>query len=184
MDYSSYLKIKAQAANNYKSNWKARDASEVIMRKRDIAASGSILTVANCNAHQGPDDHCKSCAFPITSSTNTPNNGFSTDYTRDYTLTLQKAGAANCADSNWGTTGGVYIKSTAEQNTILSQIPYNPVKSSGGGISQNTNFDTFGSNFGALKCNPADPGVNFHQIYDPNPRNPNPTLQRVSFPSG
>ena len=178
MDYSSYLKVKAQAANNYKSNWQGRDASEVTMRKRDIAAA-SIATI-----HRGPDDHCKTCTFPITSSTNTPNNGFSTDYTRDYTLTLQKAGAANCADSNWGTTGGVYIKSTAEQNIILSQIPYNPVKSSGGGVSQNTNFATFGSNFGALECNPADPGVNFHQIYDPNPRNRNPTLQRVSFPSG
>ena len=166
MDYSTYLKNKMKASDNYKSNWQGRDASEVTTRRRDIATA-SIATI-----HQGPDGSCTPCTIPIRSSTNIPTSGFSTDYTSDYSVGIKKAGCVQCSDPNWGVGGGVTTKSQADINILLA-VPFNPVKSTGGGVASNANYM---SSIISVPCSIADPGVKFHQIYDPK--------QSMLFPSG
>jgi len=165
MDYGTYLSQKMRATNNFKSNWQPRDASEVTMRNRDIANTNITST------HKGPDDHCVICTIPTPlSSTNAPNNGFSTDYSSN-PLTLKKAGGTHCQDPNWGTAGGVNLKTPAEI-AYLSILPLNPVKSTGGGKVAN---DQALSSIVTTNCYCADPGVPFHPIKNP---------LRVTLPSG
>ena len=116
MDYGSYLQLKMRATNNYKSNWQARDASEVTMRNRSIATANVSST------HQGPDDSCIPCtvASHPTSSTNPPNNGFSSDYSSDYSLGMKKAGQSACNDPVWGKSGGVNLKTQSEISKMTS----------------------------------------------------------------
>jgi len=170
MDYGSYLQLKMRATNNYKSNWQARDASEVTMRNQSIATANVSST------HQGPDDHCIPCTktlYPV-SSTNPPNNGHSKDYGADYTIGMKYAGQAACNDPVWGTAGGVNLKSQAEI-TALSAIPLNPVSSTGGGYVANDQSQAV-ANIVQSKCLVADPGVKIRPIQDP--------TQSGLFPSG
>ena len=154
-----------RAANNFKSNWQPRDASEVTMRNHDIANKNVTST------HKGPDDHCAVCTnHAPTSSTNAPINGFSTDYT-SLSITIKGAGEAHCKDSVWGTAGGVNLKTPAEI-AYLSIMPLNPVKSTGDGkVSNNQALSSIVS----PNCYCADPGVKIHPIQNP---------LKVLFPSG
>ena len=138
-----------RATNNFKSNWQPRDASEVTMRNRDIASKNVTST------HQGPDDHCVVCAVPTPlSSTNAPNNGFSTDYSTNQ-LIHKKAGCSHCHDPVWGTAGGVELK-TAAEIAYLTILPLNPVKSTGAG--KVANAEALSSIISA-DCYSPDPGV-------------------------
>jgi hypothetical protein len=138
MDYSKYIQMKMEAANTYKSNWKGRDASEVTLRNRDISSAN------NTSTHKGPLDSCIPCTLPRTSSTNPPGNGFNTDYSMDI-ITTRNAGCVHCNDTNWGTSGGVTLKTCAEVSTILV-IPSNP---------------------GSTSLQRGDPGINFRAIKNP-----------------
>ena len=163
MDYGSYLAQKMRATNNFKSNWQPRDASEVTMRNRDIATKNVTST------HQGPDDHCIVCVAPTsTSSTNAPNNGFSTDYSMD-SLTLKTAGCSHCQDPVWGTAGGVNLK-TAAEIAYLTIMPLNPVKSTGAGKVANAEAL---SSIVSVDCYSPDPGVKIRPIKNPLDLSPN-----------
>jgi len=161
MDYGSYLQLKMRATNNYKSNWQARDASEVTMRNQSIATANVSST------HQGPDDHCIPCVTTgqITSSTNPPNNGYSKNYGADYTLGMKLAGQAACNDPVWGTSGGVNLKTQAEI-TLFSAVPLNPVSSTGSGYVANAQSLAV-ANIVASKCLVEDPGIKIRSIQDP-----------------
>ena len=126
MDYSKYLQLKAQGQQVYRSNWQARDASEVTMRRQQMASQNTSASSANDNnQHHGPEAEC--CPKP--GRPTSPSRGFSTDYTQTR-LINKPAGCANCQDPNFGAPGGVVIVGCAEAATI-SQIPNNPVKGSG-----------------------------------------------------
>jgi len=146
MDYSKYIQMKMEAANTYKSNWKGRDASEVTLRKRDMSSAN------NTSTHKGPLDSCIPCTLPTLGSTNTPGNGFNTNYSMSI-VSNRKAGCAQCNDPNWGASGGVTLKTCAEVSTILYIAP-NP---------------------GSTSCACADPGVPFHPIKDPRDTNLHPS---------
>ena len=137
MDYSKYIQMKMKAANTYKSNWQGRDASEITMRRQAIGNSG------NQSTHQGPINVCDK-QFTKTPPTETPGNGFSTDYSMDI-VSNKKAGGAMCNDAVFGAPGGVNLISCAEVSTIL-YVPPNP---------------------GSTSCACADPGVPFHAVVDP-----------------
>ena len=113
MDASKLTQIKMQAANNYKSNWKPRDASEVTMRNQQIAMKN------NNPLHQGPISNC--CPSDTTS---VPSGNYTTSYTAD--VAFMKAAGSVCFDTNWGAPGGVYLKSAAEVSTI-GYIALNPL---------------------------------------------------------
>lgn len=161
--------MKMEAANTYKSNWKGRDASEVTMRAQQISQQN------NKSTHKGPSSECCTDNTKPIRRPSSPTSGFSTDFTMD-SVTNRPAGGMHCNDSNWGSAGGVTLKTCAEISTILYVAP-NP---------------------GSTSCECADPGVPFHQIYPPQtlqpytgwrnhvPANLNPstTLQAVTFPSG
>jgi len=119
MNFSEYLKRKQKAADTYKSNWQGRDASEVTLRRFNISNK------PNSTVHHGPIPTCCEGTYDVPPS-QTPNSGFSTDYSMDI-VSNQRAGCANCNDPVWGTAGGVNIKSCAEVSTILT-MPSNPVK--------------------------------------------------------
>lgn len=121
MDYSKYIEMKMQAANTYKSNWQARDASEVTMRNHQKAQK------PNSSVHQGPaTECCTGSTQPTAKRPSSPTNGFSTDYSQSI-VTQKAAGCAQCQDPNFGASGGVQLLSCAEVSTILA-IPANPVK--------------------------------------------------------
>lgn len=111
MDASKLTQIRAQAANNYKSNWKPRDASEVTMRNYQMA------TKNNNTEHRGPLGSCPS-------KTDIPIGNFTTSYTAD--VAFMRGAGSVCSDSNWGNPGGFYLKTAEEINTILN-IPENPI---------------------------------------------------------
>jgi hypothetical protein len=123
MDYSKYIQMKQKAANVYKSNWQARDASEVTLR------NAAISNKPNSTVHQGPDNVCGSgssnTSVPATPS-QAPGNGFSTDYSMDI-VSNQRAGCASCQDVAWGTAGGVQFRTCAEV-TLFTTPPSNPMK--------------------------------------------------------
>lgn len=145
-----------RATNNFKSNWQARDASEVTMRNRDISSKTATST------HQGPDDNCVVCRNSPLSSTNAPNNGFSTEYSTD-SVTLKNAGYNHCEDTVWGTASGVNLKTPAEI-AYLCIMPLNPVKSTGAGKVANTQAL---SSIVRADCYSADPGIKFRPIKNP-----------------
>lgn len=137
MDYSKYIQMKMEAANTYKSNWQARDASEVTLRKVFLAQTTCCegSPAVRPNIHQGPVLNCCSpvssnALYPkeVPSSTTPPTGGFSTDYALDQPVG-RKAGNTVNNDSVWGTAGGVTLKSCDQISTILA-IPANPVKGS------------------------------------------------------
>lgn len=127
MDYSKYLQLKAQGQQVYRSNWQPRDASEVTLRRHQMASQNTSASAANDNnQHQGPANEC--CPNPPRPSS--PTNGFSTDYTQTR-LINKPAGCANCNDPNFGAPGGVVIVNCATASTIVASIPDNPVKGTG-----------------------------------------------------
>lgn len=171
MDFSKYIEMKMQAANTYKSNWQGRDASELTMRKHQMAQKN------NSSTHRGPANECCTGGTPPTAKRpSSPINGFSTTY--EQSIVSQKvAGCVQCNDPVIGTAGGVQLLTCAEVATILA-VPPNPVKGS--------------------ECPCADPGVPLHQTYPPKtipsytgwrnqvPANPQPSsfLAAVELASG
>ena len=109
MDASKLTKIRMEAANNYKSNWKPRDASEVTMRNQQIVVQN------NTSTHRGPVSANCTAGCP-SKTTNVPIGNFATTYTAD--VSFMKAAGSVCSDPNWGNSGGVYLKSAAEVSTI------------------------------------------------------------------
>lgn len=142
MDYSSYIKMKAKAANTYKSNWQPRDASEVTLRR--VAMSSKPASTV----HQGPGIQCSSTSE--NPKVQEPGSGFSTDYSMN-TLVNQQAGCAVCQDSAWGAPGGVTLKTCDEVATILN-VPSNPVKGTNCTIPKTDILINY-------SCECADPGV-------------------------
>lgn len=113
MDASKLTQMRQEAANNYKSYWQGRDASEVTSRQQNLAAN------LNQSRQWGPSP--QGCCI----NTADPNSGFQGNYSQD-ALTSKAAGCASCADQNWGQTGGIVLKTAAEISTILYETP-NPV---------------------------------------------------------
>ena len=109
MDASRLTQMKVETANNFKSNWKPRDASEVTLRNQSIGN-----TYNNFKIHQGPDG----CP-PVLAS------NYTSDYTQDG-VNLRKAGCALFTDSKWSASGGVNLKTAFEISTIGFR-PLNPV---------------------------------------------------------
>jgi len=123
MDYSKYIQMKQKAANVYKSNWQARDASEVTLRR--VAISNK----PNSTVHDGPDNVCCSGSSNTTvapTPPQEPGNGFSTDFSMDI-VSNKRAGCASCQDVAWGQPGGITFRSCAEV-TLFTTPPSNPVK--------------------------------------------------------
>ena len=120
MNFAEYLKRKVKASNTYKSNWQARDASEVTLRNANMANK------PNSTTHHGPiPDSCTNTAIPC-QPPQAPGSGFSTDFSMDI-VSNKKAGCTNCADPVWGTSGGVTLLNCAEVACILKPQS-NPVK--------------------------------------------------------
>jgi hypothetical protein len=117
MDAGKLTQMKMQAANNYKSHWKPRDASEVTMRNQQLVVQNNSTT------HRGPvSANCTAgCPSKIT---DVPIGNFTTSYTAD--VAFMRAAGSVCYDPNWSSAGGVYLKSCAEVSTI-GFIPLNPV---------------------------------------------------------
>jgi len=109
MDAGKLTKIRMEAANNYKSNWKPRDASEVTMRNQQLVVQN------NKSTHRGPVSANCTAGCP-SKTTNVPSGNFATTYTAD--VSFMKAAGSVCSDPNWGAAGGVYLKSAAEVSTI------------------------------------------------------------------
>ncbi len=120
MDYSKYIEMKMQAANTYKSNWQARDASEVTLRRHQMAQK------PNSSTHQGPATQCCTGSVNREKRASSPTSGFNTTYSQSI-VTEKAAGCAQCQDTVFGTNGGVNLLSCAEVSTILA-VPANPVK--------------------------------------------------------
>jgi hypothetical protein len=119
MDYSKYIENKMKAANTYKSNWQARDASEVTLRRSAMSSKN------NSTVHQGPIPTC--CTGSLSpSAPQEPGNGFNTTYSMEI-VSQAAAGAVNCCDPIWGTSGGVSLLTCNEVQTIL-KVPSNPIK--------------------------------------------------------
>ena len=158
MDYSKYIEMKQKAANTYKSNWQARDASEVIMRKQAIGNFG------NKSIHHGPADSCIPCVLPnSTSSTNPPGNGFNTDFSMDI-VSNRKAGGMHCNDPVFGKAGGVTLIGCDQVTMILAKP--NPTTSN------------------SVSCYAPSSGVPFHQVADPTRASPPYTGWRNHVPAG
>jgi hypothetical protein len=142
MDASKLTQMRAQASNTYRSNWKPRDASELTMRKTQMAQS------SNSSTHKGPDANCCTGGVPNTSKrSSSPSNGFSTNYSQSI-VSERIAGCNQCGDPNFGTAGGVVLQNCSTIATILA-VPPNPVKGS--------------------SCYCANAGVPLHQVYPPEP---------------
>ena len=123
MDYSKYIQMKQKATNVYKSNWQARDASEVTLRR--VAISNK----PNSTVHDGPDNVCASGSSntPVPPTPpQAPGNGFSTDYSMDI-VSNKRAGCASCQDVAWGQPGGITFRTCAEVD-LFSTPPSNPMK--------------------------------------------------------
>ena len=69
MNFSEYIKKKAKASNTYKSNWQGRDASEVTLRR------GNIANKNNSTVHDGPDNVCCGTTYPGSTVTTTQPGG-------------------------------------------------------------------------------------------------------------
>jgi len=65
MNFSEYIQKKMKASNTYKSNWQGRDASEVTLRR------GNIANKNNSSVHDGPDNVCCSTTYPGSTVTTT-----------------------------------------------------------------------------------------------------------------
>ena len=158
MDFSKYIEMKMKAANTYKSNWQARDASEVTLRNQ---AKGNTK---NTRTHQGPDDSQIPCYTPNpVSSTNKPGNGFNTDYSMDI-VGNRKAGGMHCADPVWGRAGGVNLIGCDQASTICA-IPKQETSKS-------------------VSCYTPTPGIYFHAVADPTRASPPYTGWRNHVPAG
>jgi hypothetical protein len=127
MNSSKLTEMRAQASNTYRSNWQPRDASEVTLRKNQMAQT------ANKSTHNGYVDNCCTVGKPKRSTS--PNPGFSSDYSEQIVF-QKKAGCANCEDPNFGKPGGVQLLNCNEVYQILELNPdgtpspllQNPVK--------------------------------------------------------
>ena len=120
MNYAEYLTRLTKASNTYKSNWQARDASEVTLRNSTLANQN------NKSTHQGPGDSCIPCEQNITSSTNVPGRGYNTDYSMSIIANRNAGGMAN-NDPVWGSAGGVNLITAAEVSTF-TYIQPNPTR--------------------------------------------------------
>jgi hypothetical protein len=117
MDAGKLTQMKLQAANNYKSHWKPRDASEVTMRNNQIVLKNSTPF------HRGPVADTCTDGCP-TKTTSVPIGNFTTSYTAD--VSFMKAAGSVCFDPNWSAPGGVNLKSATEISTI-GYITPNPL---------------------------------------------------------
>jgi hypothetical protein len=158
MDFSKYIEMKMKAANTYKSNWQARDASEVTLRNQ---ARGNAN---NKRTHIGPEDSQIPCYTPNPlSSTNKPGNGFNTDYSMDI-VGNRIAGGTHCLDPVWGKAGGVNLIGCDQVTTILTIPPQ-----------QTSN---------SVSCYESNPGVVSKGIADPTRGSPPYTGWRNHVPAG
>ena len=133
--------MKQKAANTYKSNWQARDASEVTLRNQARGNSNNKRT------HIGPADSQIPCYTPNPlSSTNIPGKGFNTDFSMDI-VGNRKAGGTHCLDPVWGKAGGVNLIGCDQASTIRA-IPKQETSKS-------------------VSCYAPSPGIYFHQVADP-----------------
>lgn len=116
MNSSELLRRRQEAANQYKSYWKPRDASEVTIRNSTKGANYEVRTPPSVGLNN------TTCAtFPCETGIG-PGNGFSPDYTND-TVVSAKAACAVCQDVNWSKGGGFTLKTDSEVNAILYDSP-------------------------------------------------------------
>ena len=114
MDSSQYLRSKLRNQQIYKSNWQARDASEITNRHNQMAQAN------NATIHHGPLPECctgNTLRVPLPN----PGRGFSTDYSAS-TVFQRKAGCAQCHDEVIGKPGGVVVKDCCQGITIEPAI--------------------------------------------------------------
>ncbi len=146
MDASKLIKMRAEAANIYRSNWQPRDASEVTQIRAGKAASqGCVL---NTPTHIGPQTGCcpggKAKPEGLMYSSEQP-GGFSTSWSYD-AVRDRKVGGAYCNDAVYGTAGLRQLKTCDEVYAILGrdasgnllESSKNPVK----GATQNCCYST------------------------------------------
>lgn len=125
MNSSELLRRRQEAANQYKSHWKPRDASEVTQRN----ATKSMYIVPRSNYNP---------TVPLAGSTTVnngrtqcdtaqgPGNGFSPDYT--YSTALSKSvSCAVCTDSGWSAPGGMNLQTCSAISNIIASSPANPM---------------------------------------------------------
>ena len=124
MNSSELLRKRQDAANQYKSYWQPRDASEVTTRniykanntvirtnyRPNVPAAGSTVVTANELSRS-------KCDTVIG-----PGNGAPKDFSF---TTVQNAAAACavCSDTTWGAAGGITLKTTQEMTDILYKPP-------------------------------------------------------------
>jgi hypothetical protein len=107
MDAGKLLRERMRGMAVYKSNWQARDASEVTLRHRDISNANNNVLFAG-STHHGPLPECctgNTVRVPLPN----PGKGFSTTYSGDI-VTLRRAGCVECQDPVFGCAGSVEVK--------------------------------------------------------------------------
>jgi hypothetical protein len=125
MDASKLTQMRQDAATIYKSNWQARDASEVTLRDQSKAVktnaekqwSPVVVTCSNnCSYEGAPAGNYGPYA---------PTSGYNPTYDAE-TIALKNAGCSACSDGNFGAPFGITLKTCQEISSILYEAP-NPV---------------------------------------------------------
>jgi len=117
MNSSELLRRRQEAANQYKSYWVPRDASEVTMRNKYVANNA----VVRSSYHNAPPASGSTTVNNARAECDTalgPGKGFSTDYSLDV-VTNTTVGKAVCCDTNWSRSGGMTLQTCAAISTIL-----------------------------------------------------------------
>lgn len=130
MNSSELLRRRQEAANQYKSFWKPRDASEVTMRNaakpmfvapvssnRQSVPYAGTTTVKDGNSVAGRTE----CDLPTG-----PGSGYTPDYTYG-TLLNKSVSCAVCTDSGWSAPGGMTLQTCAAVSNIIAASPTNPM---------------------------------------------------------
>jgi hypothetical protein len=130
MNSSELLRRRQEAANQYKSYWKARDASEVTMR--NSAKPMAVVPLSNYKPtvpYAGTTvvmDGQSTAGRVQCDTAQGPGNGFSPDYT--YSTALSKSvSCAVCTDIGWSAAGGMSLQTCAAMSNIIASSPANPM---------------------------------------------------------
>jgi len=123
MNSSELIRRRQEAANQYKSHWKSRDASEVTYRN---TLKGNN-TVSLSNYHPpvpaaGSTPVSGDTSLPVRTECDTPQgpgNGFSPDYSIT-TVQNRVAGNVVCCDYGWSINGGINLQTCDTISDILN----------------------------------------------------------------
>lgn len=130
MNSSELLRRRQEAANQYKSHWKARDASEVVQRNNLVANNNivrsnyrPVVPYSGTTVVGGGTSNIGRRECDVAQG---PGNGFTRDLSYD-TILNANAACHVCTDPNWSTSGGISLQTCASVSNILEASPANPM---------------------------------------------------------